>query len=231
MTAPLALLLVAIPAAIGMAGDADRNRTTVAAGGPDSTAAPATTAPAATVPVPTTAVPEPTTTTTTTTTSVRPTTTTTTGAPRSTTTTTTTPATTTTTKIVGVPPGPTCEASMFQATMTADKAAYKPGETVTMTVTYKNVSGQTCYWVSPFLSVSIYNSTGKQVNQPTGVWVDMDAWQTAAAGASDTHTLVWDQVYRYLDGPEAQVPPGTYHVVDHSGQFGEAKGTILLVAA
>lgn len=215
--APAVLLLIAVPAAFARIGD-EGDRTTVAATGPASTIATVPPTSVTTVPAPTTAPARATT--------VPPTTT----APPRTTTTTTEPPTTTMTRDPRLPPGPLCDESVIERTMTFDKATYKPGDVVKVTSTYKNISAQPCYTAGYFQSFNVYDSAGKQVTQPVGAFVDTDSWVGFPAGKVETHQHEWDQLNRYdVDPPYPQVPPGTYRLVEH-GAFGESEGTVQLIA-
>jgi len=235
--APLALLLIAVPLALARS-DGGGERTTVAAAGggaPVSTLAPETTvAPPFSLPTvpslpPTSssatppARPSPTT---------RPPQTATTA--RAATATTAPPPLPTTSSTIddGRPPGPECEPSMFQTSLTFEKASYRPGETVRGTATFRNTSGRTCYSASYFGGTDVLDATGAQLTPGVRYVADAFEWTPMAAGESQTRSVTWDQqdCRAQPSTPCPQAPPGTYTVAELREPFGTARATVQLIA-
>lgn len=224
LLAPAVLLAVAIGAALARSDD-DR-KTDVAASRRVTTTAQSLT----TAAVPTTV--ETTTTTVAVTTTTAAPATTTTAVPRTTTTAaaTTVPTTTTTTADPNAPPGPACKPSSFQATSALNKATFRPGETVTMTANYRNVSGQTCYWASQTSGYDVENAAGTKVVSGPRAVADAFRWVAMAAGETKTVQVSWDLRVCGQAGC-APAPPGTYWIVHVNEPFGSTRAGFQLLSA
>lgn len=208
--APAALLLIAVPAALSMAGD-NGDRTTVAAVGPASTATTAgtTTAPA------TTTIPEPTTT-------ISVARATTTAAPRTSTTTTTAEPSTTSTTLAF------CDNDKLALSAAkTDKPSYRPGEPVVVTATVTNTSSRTCAYGPSSLGLHVRDAAGKDLPTAT-VMIDYLAMPTLGAGEVRQEREQWDQ---WGIGDTARALPGTYSVALVMNSIETAPATFQLLPA
>ena len=222
----------------GWADDGSGAEHTVGAAAPAGQSAattsppPAGAAPAGPEASTTTTAPPPGGPTTTTTAATRPSPPTTRAAPPETTTTTTTVTAGPDTYADG-PPGPACDATMFEARLVLDATSHRPGQTVRGTATFTNVSGATCYWASSTGSVDIHDAAGRSVTYPAAVIRDGFRWIPFAAGEEFTLTPTWDQQAcppGPLPMPCSQAPPGAYTMVVTEQPYGAARAPFTLVA-
>ncbi|MFN2502790.1 MAG: hypothetical protein ABR540_00875, partial [Acidimicrobiales bacterium] len=160
-----------------------------------------------------------------------------TSASASTTSTPTTVATTTvstevppTSEPAGEPSEPRCEASHFAATARPDKTFYRPGEQVTITGTFTNVSGSTCYWVSIQSTLEIRDSSGRLVGPSSILHADGFRWSPVAPGETTSHGMSWDQ--RICETPPCvPAPRGAYTATLNVDPFGSASTSFTLLPA
>ena len=143
--------------------------------------------------------------------------------------TTTVPETTTTTGDWR-PPGPICAPSMFTTTVTVDKPAYKVGEPVQATATFRNSSGQACYWSSSTGTWKVLDATETQVTNSFTYIADAFRWVAFAAGDTKSMSPTWDQKVCRGDSPCSVATPGRYTFVLSEQPYGEGRAVFDITA-
>jgi len=119
--------------------------------------------------------------------------------------------------------------------VTTDKATYRPGETVKVLATLRNISGAPCFYTNYVGEQRFETAAGSPIRPGSMFIADALKNSSLAPGATLTQSPTWDQQACVANPfPQcAPAPPGTY-VVKIGWRFGdpsEGSATFRLVAA